>query len=886
MNPCDAVRELLAADALKALDAGQGALLREHLSGCADCRAAEVESRAAVALIAAPPVAPPRHLWLQLRGRLERELAGDAPIRDVDPGAVIAVSCSFCRGGLVRAQTVYCASCLAPHHQDCFAEHGRCSVMGCAETQVVRPEGLRTAAPARTPAVAAGKPGEAPGHRWRWLAGGLLGLATGGAVAALALRPPAVAPPPPVVAATPSPVAPAVLSPPRLDVEAEEATVGELCERLEAVTGVKLHLDPQARQRALPGREWWDTDWKDVLSAVAADAGLELVLGGEGGAAPWALLAPPRGDPRGDAPPPARTWVSGVHLFQELGGGWDQTGLTELPGAMGPAAAPPARVRISPRGELLTVVGERGLRLFRGRKALGGLRLSEPVRDAAWAPDGGSLLLLTGAMDSPLAALLLVDVAGRAGPVPVERFALPEQAGVHWRRVVPTGDGWALVEGSGRALMVAASPRVADAARFVALPGKFLDAVAHPLGALLADERAVWLAQPGGAPPVRILDESGLLPATAPLLGLRPTPDGRHVLVQEEARARVLTLPDATQARFAGPVIARIPEGWPWAGALSPDGRSLAWIDGRTFFLRGPGQSEAEIPALDLLGEEPLGLAWRPDGAAVAVWSQGGVCLVEPAPGRSRTALIHELPDGPGGVEDVQWLDARQLVVVTSAQRARAPRVSVLPSRGGELPWASPERELRGPAPLPGAGRLPAPPEEEVREEREEESQEGDRAPKSPAEPAGRVAEPLPEPAPRVDLSHVRAGQRWVFRVPQTRLAELLEEWTVLEVARDRVRFERRVYLGGKRLEDVETHVWTPDQLLTAEVRDSGAAPQRRLERLQAGSLSLDAWVDRHEGVELWRAAGTDPERRYTFPGLVRDVRGGQVRRELLRVEE
>ena len=54
-------------------------------------------------------------------------------MRDTEPGLVIALSCSFCRGALTREEAIYCASCLAPHHPECFREHGRCSVMGCGE---------------------------------------------------------------------------------------------------------------------------------------------------------------------------------------------------------------------------------------------------------------------------------------------------------------------------------------------------------------------------------------------------------------------------------------------------------------------------------------------------------------------------------------------------------------------------------------------------------------------------------------------------------------------------------------------------------------------------------------------------------------------------------
>ncbi len=62
MRVCAAVQELLAAHALAALGRSEATLVADHLEGCGACRAAEEETRACLALVAAPPVAPPEQL--------------------------------------------------------------------------------------------------------------------------------------------------------------------------------------------------------------------------------------------------------------------------------------------------------------------------------------------------------------------------------------------------------------------------------------------------------------------------------------------------------------------------------------------------------------------------------------------------------------------------------------------------------------------------------------------------------------------------------------------------------------------------------------------------------------------------------------------------------
>lgn len=66
-------------------------------------------------------------------------LACQRPIR-------IRLACTYCHDQLVAAEGEFCAGCLAPHHADCFREHGECSAPGCGARRVVgAPEPTRPA---------------------------------------------------------------------------------------------------------------------------------------------------------------------------------------------------------------------------------------------------------------------------------------------------------------------------------------------------------------------------------------------------------------------------------------------------------------------------------------------------------------------------------------------------------------------------------------------------------------------------------------------------------------------------------------------------------------------------------------------------------------------
>ena len=92
----------------------------------------------------APEPSPAPELWARIAASVEAGAhaeAEDAPGPDEAADAPlisIALACSYCHDVLARAEAAYCASCLAPHHGECFSEHGRCAAPGCGETHWVR----------------------------------------------------------------------------------------------------------------------------------------------------------------------------------------------------------------------------------------------------------------------------------------------------------------------------------------------------------------------------------------------------------------------------------------------------------------------------------------------------------------------------------------------------------------------------------------------------------------------------------------------------------------------------------------------------------------------------------------------------------------------------
>src|SRR5277367_5765109 len=127
---CEAVLPLIAGQVSGLLSDQERSELEEHLLLCPVCpkRARALEGE--LALVKCEPREPRAEVWARIERGIEEERAGHGP----STALRILLACTFCHGGLDRKEAVYCATCLAPHHQDCIETHGRCAATGCSET--------------------------------------------------------------------------------------------------------------------------------------------------------------------------------------------------------------------------------------------------------------------------------------------------------------------------------------------------------------------------------------------------------------------------------------------------------------------------------------------------------------------------------------------------------------------------------------------------------------------------------------------------------------------------------------------------------------------------------------------------------------------------------
>lgn len=161
----------------RALGLEEGAPVSElttHLASCRTCEALAAAARDVPGALALPQDTPAAGGWDKLARKIEADRGRQ--------GLRVTVGCSYCHGALAREDAVYCAACLAPHHSDCFGEHGKCSAAGCGETRYVESRVSSPAGPRRAP----GK-----GRGLLFLGAGLLlGVGTTAAVFPLLIRDP------------------------------------------------------------------------------------------------------------------------------------------------------------------------------------------------------------------------------------------------------------------------------------------------------------------------------------------------------------------------------------------------------------------------------------------------------------------------------------------------------------------------------------------------------------------------------------------------------------------------------------------------------------------------------------------------------------------------
>lgn len=852
MSACDAVRELLCAHALGALEDAQASLVREHLGECDPCRAAEGDARADVALLEAPPVTPPPQAFARIRARIAAAQAGDEPVRAAEPDAqaLIALSCSFCRGALVRADAVYCASCLAPHHPECWREYGRCSVMGCGEPRVVRPSERPEVAPAPVAVVPGDKaldPDRLRRRRSRWLGGGL-GLLVGGGLVAAALAPPArleapaatlVAPPAPAPAPDPAQAS----AEPRWDVAVRDASLGELCATLEREAGARIDLSAGLTDVLLREGRWQGRTWREVVVEVARAHGLVVReerdrVGLSGRPAVFELAR--------------STLERRATLLLEVTPRWR---LSEL------RSGPPHEVVVARAGRAVALLEGRSVRVLApGRDAT--FTFQAKVERAAWSDGGERLALLEGdrlavidlapapavreeaRLDEPVTALawgpnpeLGPSVSLASGRVWSRLLAEVDLAPVEGRRVAPLGNGPVLL-----------GERVGAAVRLARID---LPAVTPPgAGMPTVVDGSRWRQV---LPPPRWSRE---VEGDVVELDL---PRARALVVSPDG-ARVLDL--ATGEDEGEPVRRRGPV---FTAHLAPDGARLAWIDDGALFVRRLDGEAADAAVLLPGAAGPIsGCAWRGDGRALALWSwQGALGVVDAGDLDRGGAVDASLQLEEPALRRAAWAGDALLLTTATQEVARRPQVRVSPVGTGldlrlEVDWAPPDP---GPSRADLFGRPePEPPAPPPAPEPE---------PATP-EPDGPAPPPAPAPLPPA-LAHVRPGQRYTFRGH----AGDVRTWDVVDVTPEGVVYTEAVTLRGARMGEPRRETWRLQRPARTE-----AGPARR-EARTIGGVTFECLVVEVAGTTRWIAVQGAWA---AFPGEVRYVRDGAVMLELVDV--
>jgi hypothetical protein len=278
---CAEVRSLLALRSLAVLEEDEAAVVGQHVGTCAACQQESGELEAAVALLRtpAPHAKGPREgaraaIWEKVQ--VELDTHREEPVASEPALVSIALVCCFCHGVLARREACYCASCLAPHHGECFLAHGRCSALGCEETQTVRPKDSETPRPVALPR-----------QRFRRYGLGAVLLVLGGVGGAVAARGPshgpALAPPAPALAPPvdpPSPVpapttpqwtpgvSPGTASVKMLcDVEADDTDLRDVVAAISSQVGTNVFVEPDVHEKvSITLRQ---IPWRDGVDVIA-----------------------------------------------------------------------------------------------------------------------------------------------------------------------------------------------------------------------------------------------------------------------------------------------------------------------------------------------------------------------------------------------------------------------------------------------------------------------------------------------------------------------------------------------------------------------------------------------------------------------------------------
>lgn len=143
---CEKYEALIRLQPASLLGLEERKLLDKHLKECPPCVLQSRELQLAYAAMKTPLDPHPLNedkLFENILTNLPKQGNSQSGAQRNDKKSkkvFIGLSCCFCHDTLERVDATYCAACLAPHHNACFIEHGRCSTIGCEEKRSVAPQ--------------------------------------------------------------------------------------------------------------------------------------------------------------------------------------------------------------------------------------------------------------------------------------------------------------------------------------------------------------------------------------------------------------------------------------------------------------------------------------------------------------------------------------------------------------------------------------------------------------------------------------------------------------------------------------------------------------------------------------------------------------------------
>jgi hypothetical protein len=658
VKACEAVQDLLAGHVLEALDVGESALVEEHLAGCEICQASRAESAECIQHLSAPPATPPPLVWKSIKARIERT-GGDDPVRDTahaDP--VISLSCSYCRGVMTRTGAVYCASCLAPHHPECFAEYGRCSVMGCGERQIVRPAELAPLVPARSEPPPSPRQPRRLSRGWIALA---LAACTGVGAAAYTLR----GDPQQAQLAPRLPHDRSGAGQSLFQVNVAQATVDEVVAAIEKEAGVRVVIAEGAENFLVRSGSWRSRTWKEVLNALTRDLPRRQQLHLEHG--PKGNVLGPRFPAEFEYGPdeaPTRVTVDRTELVTSHGvveQVWEGLG---------------QRVVAAPNGEGVAVLGSQRLRLYEGRTQVGST--SSPVSAVAWSAQGDRLCYLKrsqGGQGSPALSLGFFDLRRNNRRAQQTSFSkLPD---------LDPSTQVAWLDGEDTILVRAA----AVLCKVNTVTGQVVSLKApSPSGYRRFNLRSLGNRRFLVEKPDRI--EVWRSKGSVKLESSYPLPPGYTTSTSPLSKLGLVRTSTEILSFPVGSVVAALESRHTretlrhgWQASLSRCGRWLACLDGDEGYLRPLDDPEGDLVLLRSdsrgSGEEPLrGLVWGGE-ERIAFWTAHEVYTLDAKNAGSRRPFkVHEVEAGRARILSVVW-SGPDLVLTARLSVARRSNVRV-----------------------------------------------------------------------------------------------------------------------------------------------------------------------------------------------------------------